>query len=189
MFDINTKSTNTLRVWTQNWNTQWRLFIYYTYTYTLLNNFLTLSLWTQAKNMRRRIMRIRTKKTVLVKTRIISSRSHVVKMAQPLPTIEALLDDDDDMDTLFKTAFDSITECGKFLDRMRLGAGIRTSTPAAEIKARGLVPQGEGSCEVRVPWGLDSPGLPLYFIHKLYTHHHILLYCTHIVIALPTMSL
>ena len=75
-----------------------------------------------------------------------------------------MLDDEDEMDALFREAFDSMTECRKSVDRMRPGAGIRTFTPAAESNAWGLVPQGEGSCKVRVLWGLDSPGLPLYFI-------------------------
>ena len=47
---------------------------------------------------------------------------------------------------------------------MRPGADISTPTPAAENNARGLVSQGEGSHEVRVSWGLDSSGLPLYDI-------------------------
>ena len=53
-------------------------------------------------------------------------------------------------------------KCKKTLDRMRPGAVVSTPTPAAESNARGLVPQGEGSREVRVPWGSDSPGLLLY---------------------------
>ena len=69
-------------------------------------------------------------KTVLVKTKIISSYSHAAKMAQQqLHTIDALLDDNEEMDALFREAFDSMTECRKSLDRMRPGAGIRTFTP------------------------------------------------------------
>lgn len=70
----------------------------------------------------------------------------------------------DEMDELFRTAFENMEKAIQSVNRIRPGAGIRTPTPAAEENARGLVlPKGEGSCEVRVPWGLDSPGLPLYF--------------------------
>ena len=68
-----------------------------------------------------------------------------------IPTLEELLKADDEMDALFQIAFDDMDKCIKTVDRMRSGVGIRTPTPAAEKNARGLVPQGEGSCEVRVP--------------------------------------
>ena len=82
---------------------------------------------------------------------------------EKFPTIDALLEDDE-MDELFRVAFKNMKKCRKTVDRMRPGAVISTPTPTAENNARGLVHQGNGSCEVRVPWGLDSPGLPLYII-------------------------
>ena len=71
---------------------------------------------------------------------------------------DALLEDNkDEMDVLFRVAFENTDNCKKTVDRMRPGAGISTPTPAAESNARGLVPQGEGSRKVRVHWGSDSP--------------------------------
>ena len=45
--------------------------------------------------------------------------------------------DDDEIDQLFKDAFDSIDKCWRTTKKMRPGASVRTPTPAAEINARG----------------------------------------------------
>ena len=51
------------------------------------------------------------------------------------------------MDELFRVVFKNMEKCRKTVDRMHLGAVI--CTPTAENNARGLMSQGEGSCEVR----------------------------------------
>ena len=61
-----------------------------------------------------------------------------------MPTIDALLAEDE-MDELFRIAFDSVELCQKKVDKMRPGASVSTPTPAVENNARGLVSQGEGS--------------------------------------------
>ena len=81
---------------------------------------------------------------------------------EKFPTMNTLLDDDnDEMDELFRAAFESMDKCKKSLDRLRPGAAISTPTSAADRNAWGLVPHGEGSREVRVPGKLHSQGLPL----------------------------
>ena len=75
---------------------------------------------------------------------------------------EADLDDSLSMDDLFSQALETVQECKSKVDRMR-GAGVSTFAPEllAEKKARALVAQGEGSCEVRVHRGRthQSPSL------------------------------
>jgi len=49
------------------------------------------------------------------------------------------------VEQLFREAFESMELCQRKVDKMRPGASVSTSTPAAENNARGLVPKGEGS--------------------------------------------
>ena len=50
---------------------------------------------------------------------------------------------DNEMDGLFKVAFESVDKCRRALDKMHPGTDISTPTPAAE-KCTGSVPQREG---------------------------------------------
>ena len=63
------------------------------------------------------------------------------------------------MEDLFKEAFDDLEKCQASLDRC--DGAAKASTPAAQTKARGLVPQGEGGNEVRVHGDRSSPDLSL----------------------------
>ena len=69
-----------------------------------------------------------------------------VKEIDPPASNDILNIDDDEIDQLFREAFDSIDKCRRMTEKMRAGASVSTPAPAAENNARGLVPQGEGSC-------------------------------------------
>ena len=62
-----------------------------------------------------------------------------------MPTIDVLFAEDE-LDELFRIAFESVELCQKKVDKLSPGASVSTPTPTAENNARGLVPQGEGSC-------------------------------------------
>ena len=60
--------------------------------------------------------------------------------------MDSILDiDDEEIEQLFREAFEHMELAKKKVDIMRPGASVSTPTPAAENNARGLVPKGEGS--------------------------------------------
>ena len=62
------------------------------------------------------------------------------------PSFDSLLDDDEEMEQLFREAFENMKLANREVDKMRPGASVSTPPLAAENNARGLVPKGEGSC-------------------------------------------
>ena len=53
--------------------------------------------------------------------------------------------DDEEIEQLFRGAFEHMEIAKKKEDNMRPGASVSTPIPTAENNARGLVPKGEGS--------------------------------------------
>ena len=61
------------------------------------------------------------------------------------PSIDLLLEDDDEMEQLFREAFESMELCHRRLDKMRPGASVSTPTPAAEIMHGDWCPRERGA--------------------------------------------